>query len=305
MNWKIIETKGFEERVPKILLKNRNDIQSVLKDLKMDGTPCYNRTKNFCEVGNNNKGVIQIVGDSMAASLQKDLVDRLSNDYLLVSMTKGGQILLKNGIRIDGETNKEIPQGNLDYQNKRLQQIRKYPNSTVIVFGRTLLHLEHYRFDNKEGGVEGGYCCRIEPLNGKTIEQTIKEPIEDLLNEGFKVILLYPFTEAGWNAPNVFFQKPRPPSFDLENIKKWLKENQLSYKYDTYLERTKSTYKIYDEIEHKNLRRVYPHQINCDNIVKGRCVMNDENNLFYADAWHPNDYGASLINDLIIKEIYD
>ena len=70
-----------------------------------------------------------------------------------------------------------------------------------------------------------------------------------------------------------------------------------------YLRRAKSSFKLLDEIKHPNLYRVYPHEIFCDSLIKDRCIIYDEKNLFYSDYNHPSVYGSDLINDLIISKI--
>ena len=58
-----------------------------------------------------------------------------------------------------------------------------------------------------------------------------------------------------------------------------------------------------DSIKGKNIHRVYPHRIFCDNVIDKRCVTHDNENIFYADDDHPSLKGAEMINDLIIKKI--
>ena len=58
-----------------------------------------------------------------------------------------------------------------------------------------------------------------------------------------------------------------------------------------------------DSIQHENISRVYPHKLFCNNSLKGRCVANDEKNLFYIDTDHLSEFASSEVVELIIKEI--
>jgi hypothetical protein len=54
---------------------------------------------------------------------------------------------------------------------------------------------------------------------------------------------------------------------------------------------------------HKNLYRVYPHTLFCDNQIKGRCVTHDDKVLYYDDDDHLSSAGAAMVNDLILEKI--
>ena len=82
-----------------------------------------------------------------------------------------------------------------------------------------------------------------------------------------------------------------------------LMSNPITTSFERYLERTKSSFGLLDSIEHQNLYRIYPHHLVCDGLVKGRCITHDENTILYSDDDHPSHHFATLINDLVIKEI--
>jgi hypothetical protein len=60
---------------------------------------------------------------------------------------------------------------------------------------------------------------------------------------------------------------------------------------------------VLDLIKNKNMYRVYPHTLFCNNKVKKRCVTHNDKDFFYADDDHPSITGSKMINDLIIKGI--
>jgi len=310
MSFKVIETKGFEDRMPKILTKDKilnifGGDEEVYNRLKGDdGKPCYKREDNFCEFGNNKKGHINIVGDSHLASIESNLVERLEDNYSFTSLNHTGCWVIKDTFRYN-DTNKNIVDINCgaDYQNKRIEKINENPNSIIVVGGRLPLILTKHFFDNEEGGKElnAEFYKRWQPPNGLTIEEAIQTTLLDLMNEGHKVILLYPLVEAGWHVPEKLYNSF--PVKTLDNMTDWVKNNIISTSYDVYKKRTRTSFELLDGIKHSNLYRLYPHRLLCNNQIKGRCITHDDINIFYFDDDHPSNEGAKLINNLIIEKI--
>ena len=306
LNWKVIETKGFEERLPLLLRKDKSIFtESIWDKLKIDDKKCYPREDNFCEIGNDKKGVINIVGDSHMASIQSDLIERVKSDYKLISMTLGDCWLIKDTYRFnDKEKTKMDNSCGLDYQNTRITKIKESPNSIIILGGRMPLILSEHFFDNTEGGIEkienNGFYEKWETLNGMPINQAIKDTMLELMNDGHRVVLLYPIPEVGWNVPKKLFEDlPK----EANKMKTWLDRNRITTSYEVYQKRTQSSFELFDSIHHPNLYRVYPHKLLCDNQIKGRCITHDNENIFYADDDHPSNEGAKLINNLIIDKL--
>ena len=74
-----------------------------------------------------------------------------------------------------------------------------------------------------------------------------------------------------------------------------------------YLEKSKKIYSLFDEINHKNLYKIYPHKQFCNTSLKNKCVGNSKNYLYFIDRSHLSKKGSELINlDLskIIDNIY-
>jgi hypothetical protein len=70
-----------------------------------------------------------------------------------------------------------------------------------------------------------------------------------------------------------------------------------------YKNRTKTSFDLLDSIQGKNIYRVYPHTIFCDNLKKDRCITHNNKDIFYSDKTHLSIKGAEIVNNLIIKEI--
>jgi peptidoglycan/LPS O-acetylase OafA/YrhL len=287
-----------------INIKNElyEDFKLTTFDLKVNRKNCYKRDDNFCYVGTNNNGVIYLVGDSMMASLQNDLAERLKKDYLLISLTYGGRVFLNNGQTIIG--NNAVDKNISKYNKKRLNEIKKFQNSTVIIFNSLPLHLENYRFQiNKDVFYDDPYTY-IKPDNGYSVEQTIIGPINELLENGNKVIIIYPFPESGFNVKKI---QKRLIKMQKKEAIKWIDKNseRYSYSFEKYLARTKSSFELYDSIQHKNLKRVYSHKVVCDDDVKNFCYTFNNSQISYSDPTHPNILSVKKINNLIIEKLLE
>ena len=53
----------------------------------------------------------------------------------------------------------------------------------------------------------------------------------------------------------------------------------------------------------KNLIRIYPHKLFCDNLIKDRCITHDSKKLFYLDYDHLSSAGSNLIVNEILKSL--
>ena len=126
--------------------------------------------------------------------------------------------------------------------------------------------------------------------------------VQKLIDNGHKVILVYPIPEVGWHVPYKLFNSI--PKNNLSEIKSYLKpKNFITTSYQVYKDRTKSSFELLDSIKSENIYRVYPHKLFCNTLVKDRCITHDNKDIFYADDDHPSLKGSEMINNLIFKEI--
>lgn len=297
-------TNGFESRISEIF-KAEKFLEKPWEDLKdEDGKPCYPRSKGFCKFGDDTSKKVHLVGDSHMGAIQGDLVKRLSDRFNISVMSSVGcwPIL---------DTNRHEVNGALDggctaaYQNHRIDEILKTDESIVILSGRLPLYLTTRHFDNTEGGREGGkigggYWKSFKPIDGTSREDKIVESLMLLMDKGHKVIVVYPIPEVGVHVPKRLLALIQPEDKDLS---KWLGKKRITTSYQVYKDRTKSSFELLDGIEHENLYRVYPHELFCDNQLKGRCVTYDDKHIFYSDDDHPSRKGAEMINDLIMEKV--
>ena len=58
-----------------------------------------------------------------------------------------------------------------------------------------------------------------------------------------------------------------------------------------------------DSIKHKNIIRVYPHRIFCNNYFSKKCATHDTKNVYYYDDNHLSIQGSEMLNRVILNEI--
>jgi len=309
INLKVIETKGFEDRLPKLLYEAKvNFKKNIWGKLKTNGKACHDRKDDFCEIGENKKGIINIVGDSHLSAIQHDLVKRIQSNYKVIIMNSAGCWMMKDTQRFNDKEKKVLDKDcGIDYQNKRIEKIRQNPKSIILLGGRLPVYLSEHYFDNEEGGIEKeknkGFWKILENTNNKSKKTIIKDTMLELMNDGHKIIVLYPIPEVGWDVPKELFKKLSKKHMDVTEINYWLDKNRITTNYEVYKRRTQSSFELLDSIHHNNLYRLYPHKLLCDNQIRGRCITHDNENIFYADYDHPSNEGAKLINNLIIDKL--
>lgn len=117
---------------------------------------------------------------------------------------------------------------------------------------------------------------------------------------------MYSIPEVGYNLPRKVFNimKKNPFLKNKDRINKnILLEKPITTSSKVYYERSKSSFELLDTVIHKNLFRVYPHKIFCDNVIIDCCITHSNEYLYYSDNNHTSVHGADLINNLLIDKI--
>ena len=127
----------------------------------------------------------------------------------------------------------------------------------------------------------------------------MKLKIENILNEGHKLILVYPVPEMGFHPIRLLYRKHL---FEKDFLTNSLPI--LSGSYDVFKKRNELIFEILNDIENPNIYRVYPHNLFCNTILANRCVANDEENIFYFDDDHLSSHGSKLVVREIMNKIY-
>ena len=119
------------------------------------------------------------------------------------------------------------------------------------------------------------------------------------------IILIYPIPEVDVNVPRKLFnllpKKVKDTKDYLENH--LVLKNYITTSYQSYKDRSKTSFELFDSIKGKNIYRVYPHSLYCETLIKEKCIAHDAKYIFYADNNHPSVRGSELINNLIMDKI--
>ena len=149
-------------------------------------------------------------------------------------------------------------------------------------------------FDNREGGVEGRPGDVLTPIGAAPRDNAERQVlvidayvrgVEALLDDGLRVVLVYPIPEAGWNVPE---ELARRREASREPV-------TLSTPRAAYDARQAAVIAAFDAIDHPHLWRVRPAEVLCESFVPGRCVQSLGDRPLYFDESHLNNAGARLL----------
>ena len=223
----IITNNGYLKRTPKIL--HEQFIDGLQKKVSQENKDCFDRRNQFCIFNKDSRDSIILVGDSHLEVLHRPLLDFSNNNsFKITLMTNSGCPYLPGFNRINKKTGL-IQSCSNKLQTKRKEIILK-SDSIVIVGGRYPLALSEEFFDNEEGGKEfGEWDDYFEPTNQKTISKiqrqkllalSFKKNINEILENGNKVLLIYPIPMPGWDLPPKFINElPRTATGKLQRFR--------------------------------------------------------------------------------------
>ncbi len=288
----IVKEDGLKQRLPKIF--QLKPFESNIK---------------FYQKENLQKVVL--LGDSHSESLEYYLNEELKkNDLSLFRFPTA--LYIKNFNKVDKKT-KQI-NDNFVNTNNKIDKFLKYNSNLIVVFSHhwTLRILETW-FDNEEGHKQYEseedkfYNFFVEPIDIKTTNQQQREKyisegliseINNIVNQGHKLILVYPVPEMGFDPYKLLYSE-----YVKSNIfsKKQFTPPILTGSYDVFKKRSKKIFEILDSVQSPNIYRVYPHKSFCNTTIVNRCVANDKENMFYYDNNHLSLEGSKyVINDIMI-----
>jgi len=285
----IIKGAGFVNRLPKNI--NENPFEKSWFQLKDNNGRCMDRFERYCDFNKDKKKIIYLVGDSHMGSLANTIYEKIIKDkFNFKVIVNGGCFYTPNLDKVGSQD--EIPdnQCNINFHEFVRQKLLTSKDSIVIIGGNLPLYLNQKSFSGRSSG-------RFKSYGDKNAEDLIKNSLNELAQSNSKIVIIYPIPEFKVNVPQYLFL--------INNLKfiDFLYKGSLQYSYQEYLERTKSTYKIYDSILGKNIFRVYPEKIIC-NQIQCKSYNNDTN--FYSDHNHPSQHFINkIIEDIIKIEIFN
>ena len=257
---------------------------------------------NTCLLGSSQfEKSFAIIGDSHAGALVEELSKAATNfnlagydfTYNSCPPLKGGKSLKQDPVQVVCNSLRE------DFF-KRMEQ-RELPSALVLLARWTIL-IEQERFNNKEGGIEFGEKAvwNAPALNNSTYFSALKtsysNSIRLMLNNGHKVILIYPVPEMGWDVPRSLSR--------IYSVNNYLIPADASTSYEVFQNRNARAYEALDAIGlHPNLIRVKPENIFCNTFLIKRCAAHISNTPLYYDDDHLSNEGAKLVVNEIIKSL--
>jgi peptidoglycan/LPS O-acetylase OafA/YrhL len=290
INFYVIYEDGIKSRIPKIF-------QNKL-------TKSLNR-EDLYQKENTQKVVF--IGDSHSATLEYHLNEEIKkNSFSLYRFTPF--MYLKNFNRVNRITNVS---GKTSTDNEIDNFLTSNSELIVILHFRWSLKILETHYDNEEGYKEESnltYKYYLEPDNIKTTSQQQRQNyirdelisrINFIINQGHKLILVYPVPEMAFNVPRQLNSKFIKSRLNFSQFSTPI----LSGSYEVFKKRQKPIFEILDNVQNPNIYRVYPHKFFCDTVVKNRCVANDEENIFYHDDDHLSLKGSEYVVDEIIKKL--
>jgi len=303
INSTVIYTNGFPSRLPPIF---SNLETNVLKSRACE--------KPFnCTINKGGGDTVFLIGDSHMMPLEKPLAAITEQrSFELITLNKSVCQYILNLHRARKKTYEPNKYCTSKFQQKRRQILLSKESALVIIGGRLPLILEEDRFNNMEGGYEGEMSDILQNnenslitkrSRNEAIFREYKKTVTELLEHGHKVVLIYPVPEVGVDVPKTLL-KPLM-GMDFSNISNYLSKNLITTSYAVYLERTRSSFALFDGIKHKNIYRIYPDKIFCNSIVKNRCVTHNNKNSYYRDDNHLSGIGAKLLIDKIVETAFE
>ena len=134
-----------------------------------------------------------------------------------------------------------------------------------------------------------------------SLEESLKLSIFELLENNIKVIIVYPIPEVPWDPLTKIYDSSNSRNFN--EVKNYILSNNVTTTYKSYETRSKKAFKILNDINHKNLFRVFPHKIFCDFNKINDCFIHNKKNIFYFDSEHLSSIGSKMLEKPILEII--
>lgn len=258
--------------------------------------------EDACEYNEKGEGIVVVWGDSHATPLVPPVADLVDALGMKVKM-----LVYTNCLPIAGYTRESEPNCGV-FNNKVMDYLLDNDDiEMVIMLGRYPLQFEAEVFDNGEGGIENGVSQRAIPIDpsidvskddGTRIEivgQLLEETVNQLVNVGKRVVLVYPVPEVGWDVP-VLLAKEK--IFGVE------REAPLSISYELFRERAETSYRQLSRVEeNESVLKVDPAELLCNTYLTGRCSAQLEDTLFYYDSNHLSVTGAAMLVEYMFHKM--
>ena len=202
-------------------------------------------------------------------------------------MNRGTCIYLPNFKKIYKKNKEEVHNCTLESKNLIDHIIYKKPNSIIIIGGNFKEHFNQTQ--------DWKYLSNYD---SKPLDSFIKS-LNKLLSDNYKIILIYPIPGPEFHVIKRLMQKIPKSTFDAS---KYLKENQLTFSLEKYYLQNQNIIDVFNNLNHKNLIKVYPEKIFCNKKIN-KCYTHNEKEIFFSDKHHLAIAGVKMLNKEIEKGI--
>ena len=285
-----IKSQGFEDRLHVFLKKELKT--APWETLTNNGKMCFDRKNNHCSFNKQYKKKLYLIGDSSLESISSTLLTKLDNKKInLIDMNRTGCFYIPGFNQIAKKTKKIIENCNVESQEKIKLQILSNNNSIVMIGALYKYYLRDYT-DNF------GPNELINQRNDESILDSFILSVAELLEYGVKVVIVYPIPNANFNvAKKLMRDIPKK----TKNASEYMKKNPITTSFKSYKDENKDVLNALDKFEHKNLIKIYPSNIFCNTLIKGRCLTHGDKNIYFFDSHHLSKRGA----EMLVNEIYN
>ncbi len=295
----IIYKKGFPERMPKIL-QNVSSLETHKLIKNSENKECLGY-KDGCFFNQESNKKVYIIGDSHAATISSELKEKLiKKNYNFSTYLIGDCGFFPGFNLIEIKTNKIDRNCNEFYFKKIENELLKNNDAIIIYSSRLPLYLENKEFDSKDAN-GGKSWNKIYQSKNKTDKiKTSFNKFITKLSKSNKVILVYPIPEFDIHIPKRLLNMHLKRKLDFENLNT---NHFITTSYEVYRNRSKSSFELLNSIKNKNIHRIYPHTIFCNNLIKDKCISHDKNTIYYFDSNHLSLDGSRVLSQKIMNEI--
>ena len=285
-----IKSQGFEDRLHVFLKKELKT--APWETLTNNGKMCFDRKNNHCSFNKQYKKKLYLIGDSSLESISSTLLKKLNNKKInLIDMNRTGCFYMPGFNQIAKKTKKIIENCNVESQEKIKLQILSNKNSIVMIGALYKYYLRDYtdNFGSNE---------LINQRNDESILDSFILSVAELLENGVKVVIVYPIPNANFNvAKKLMRDIPKK----TKNASEYMKKNPITTSFKSYKDENKDVLNALDKFEHKNLIKIYPSNVFCNTLIKGRCLTHGDKNIYFFDSHHLSKKGA----EMLVNEIYN
>ncbi|NVO23596.1 acyltransferase family protein [Donghicola mangrovi] len=262
------------------------------KDKGLDGHP-YKR----CIQGPEGQAPrVMILGDSHANAISPAIQEALSQRGIAsYAVAYSGCVALPEMFRVDKPDNHRC----MEFNRNALEYAREAGIDTLVLSSRFTLYWNGHRFVNGEGGYEPGPPQFIDTadhlndrgrLNDEARRDRVIAAYVDRLNalaQEFRIVLVGPIPEAGWNVPDTLVKMSLRELDDGQT--------NLTTSAAQYDARNGRIVELFRGLVSDRLTLVEPRDVYCDTAVQGRCLNDLDGESLYVDDDHLSFAGAQLL----------